>query len=282
MAGLRLRVLTMNVQNDAGDPRRIGLLNEGLRAIGPDVVALQEVSYPGAGSQLSALLEGTGLTGTHQADVMAYVPPFTDRYGGTAVASRWPHQVVEVWDPRAADAADVPWCTLAVKIPLPEEAGELLFIATTASWRLDAAAARERQALAVTDLDARHRGVLPTIIAGDFNAGPDAASIRYLTGAQSLHDRSVAYHDAWAVAGDGPGYTWTADNGAARAEMDQIVRQPGYRRRLDYIFVGSWHAHPRAYCRVEAARLVFTDPVDGLWLSDHFGLLAEVEIGQQE
>jgi hypothetical protein len=31
-----------------------------------------------------------------------------------------------------------------------------------------------------------------------------------------------------------------------------------------------------------AARLVFTDPVDGLWLSDHFGLLAEVEIGQQE
>jgi endonuclease/exonuclease/phosphatase family metal-dependent hydrolase len=64
--------------------------------------------------------------------------------------------------------------------------------------------------------------------------------------------------------------------------MDQIVRQPGYRRRLDYIFVGSWHAHPRAYCRVEAARLVFTDPVDGLWLSDHFGLLAEVEIGQQE
>jgi hypothetical protein len=31
-----------------------------------------------------------------------------------------------------------------------------------------------------------------------------------------------------------------------------------------------------------AARLVFTDPVDWLWLSDHFGLLAEVEIGQQE
>jgi endonuclease/exonuclease/phosphatase family metal-dependent hydrolase len=160
--------------------------------------------------------------------------------------------------------------------------GELLFIATTASWRLDAAAARERQALAVTDLDARHRGVLPTIIAGDFNAGPDAASIRYLTGARSLHERSVAYHDAWAVAGDGSGYTWTADNGAARAEMDQIGRQPGYRRRLDYIFVGSWHAHPKACCRVEAARLVFTEPADGLWLSDHFGLLAEVEIGRPE
>jgi endonuclease/exonuclease/phosphatase family metal-dependent hydrolase len=132
----------------------------------------------------------------------------------------------------------------------------------------------------VTDLDARHRGVLPTIIAGDLNAGPDAASVRYLTGQQSLQGRSVMYHDAWAVAGDGPGFTWSADNAAARAEMEQIVRQPGYRRRLDYILVGSWHAHPRAHCRVEAAALAFTEPDAGVWASDHFGVIADVEIGE--
>jgi len=33
----------------------------------------------------------------------------------------------------------------------------------------------------LADLDARHRGPLPTIIAGDFNATPEAASIRYLS-----------------------------------------------------------------------------------------------------
>jgi len=33
---------------------------------------------------------------------------------------------------------------------------------------------------------------LPTIIAGDFNATPDAASIRYLAGRQSLGGRSVS------------------------------------------------------------------------------------------
>jgi hypothetical protein len=27
---------------------------------------------------------------------------------------------------------------------------------------------------------------------------------------------------------------------------------------------------------------VFTEPAEGLWLSDHFGLLAEVEIGRPE
>src|ERR671925_792379 len=122
-----------------------------------------------------------------------------------------------------------------------------------AAWRLDAESARERQVVALTDLDARHRGALPTIIAGDFNAMPDAASIRYLTGLQSIGGRSVHYHDAWAVAGEGPGHTWTVDNPNARSVIDQIVRQPAHRRRVDYVFVGSWHAHPHAHCRIRAA-----------------------------
>jgi endonuclease/exonuclease/phosphatase family metal-dependent hydrolase len=58
---MRLRILTMNVQNDAGDARRAGLLNRGLRALRPDVVAFQEVAYPAGPSQLDALLDGTGL-----------------------------------------------------------------------------------------------------------------------------------------------------------------------------------------------------------------------------
>jgi len=86
----------------------------------------------------------------------------------------------------------------------------MVFIAATAAWRPSAEAARERQAVAIADLDARHRCDLPTIIAGDFNAGPDAASIRYLTGRQSLEGRGVLYRDAWAIAGQGPGYTWSS------------------------------------------------------------------------
>ena len=35
------------------------------------------------------------------------------------------------------------------------------------------------------------------MLAGDFNAGPDAASIRFLTGRQSLRGESVAYVRAW-------------------------------------------------------------------------------------
>jgi hypothetical protein len=44
---------------------------------------------------------GTGLYHrTHQADVLADQPPGTERYGGTAVATRWPHRIAEVREQR--------------------------------------------------------------------------------------------------------------------------------------------------------------------------------------
>jgi endonuclease/exonuclease/phosphatase family metal-dependent hydrolase len=51
---VRLRILTINVQNDEGDPRRLDLLNRELRRIDPDVVALQEVISAGSRQQLDA------------------------------------------------------------------------------------------------------------------------------------------------------------------------------------------------------------------------------------
>jgi endonuclease/exonuclease/phosphatase family metal-dependent hydrolase len=271
--GMRVRVVTLNVWNDEGDPRRLGLINRGLRELEPDLVAMQEVVH----GQEAELLAGTGLHGTHQADTGAVQSEFAAKYGGKLVASRLPHRVVEVLDLRMSDAQDVPWFAIAVTVGLPD-VGEVLFIGTSTSWRLSAESARERQTQLISDLDARHRRELPTIIAGDFNAEPESASIRYLTGRQSLNGRSVSYHDAWATVNDGPGYTWTSENPNARKEIDAVVRQRRHRRRIDYVFVGSWDAHPNAYCRVTEARLAFNEPVDGVWLSDHFGVVADLEV----
>jgi endonuclease/exonuclease/phosphatase family metal-dependent hydrolase len=274
----RLRVLTLNVENVEGDPRRTKTINTELRRIDPDLVSFQEVIQDPNRAQLNELLADTGLHGTHQSEAMAYTPPFADRYGGTAVATRWPHATVEVLDMRVAGGADVPWCTVAVTVPVADE-GELLFIGTTAAWRLDAQAVRDQQAVALTDLDARHRRALPTIIAGDFNAEPDAASIRYLRGLQSLGGRSVHYHDAWQVAGSGPGYTWTTDNPNTQNVVDAVVRQPQHHRRIDYVFIGSWHQHHNAFCQVRSAAVAFDQPIDGVWASDHYGVVVDVELG---
>ncbi|HEV7705129.1 MAG TPA: endonuclease/exonuclease/phosphatase family protein [Gemmatimonadaceae bacterium] len=276
---MRVRVVTLNVWNTEGHPRRLDLINRELRRLSPDLVALQEVVQTGEQNSLARILDGLHLTATHQADLQKFAPPFSDRYGGSAVASRWPHEAVEVLDLRLPDAADVPWATVAVVVKVPGE-GELLFIGATAAWRLSAESARERQAVMVADLDARHRRELPTIIAGDFNAGADAASIRYLTGRQSLSGRSVLYHDAWAVAGEGDGFTWTDENPNTKAGIDQIVGQRRYRKRFDYVFLGGWDAHPKAHARVQAAQLAFDQPIDGVWLSDHFGVMVDLDVGK--
>jgi endonuclease/exonuclease/phosphatase family metal-dependent hydrolase len=276
---MRVRVLSLNIWNEQGDPRRIELINRELRRLDPDLVAFQEVIHTSDRSQLHTLVDATHLHCTHQAQVLAADLPWSDRYGGSALASRWPYRVVETLDARVTEAMDTPWCTLAAIVSLPNE-GDILFIVTTGAWRLNAEAAREKQVVAISDLDARHRQVLPTIIAGDFNATPDAASIRYLTGLQALGGRSVHYHDAWAVAGKGPGHTWTIDNPNGKTEIDRIIGQPNLRRRIDYVFVGSWDAHPKAHCRVEAAALAFDRPVDGIWLSDHFGVVVDLDVGK--
>jgi len=276
---MKVRVVTLNVWNTEGEERRLDLINQELRRLDPDLIALQEVVQTPETSYVERLLNGLDLQATHQADVQPKVPPFADRYGGSAVATRWPHRFVECLDLRLPEADDVPWATLAVSVDVPGE-GDLLFIGATAAWRLSAEAARERQAVAITELDARQRGPLPTIIAGDFNAGPSAASIRYLTGLQSLGGRSVRYYDAWAIAGEGPGHTWTVDNPNAKDGAEVIVGQPDYRERFDYVFVGGWDAHPKAHARVTSAKLACDHPVEGMWLSDHFGLVVDLDIGK--
>lgn len=275
---MHLRVVTLNVWNDEGDPRRTKVINAELRRLDPDLVALQEVLRTPDFDQLAALVDGTGLHTTHEAQVLPPPEPKFERYGGNAIASRWPHRVVETLDLPGTVAVDAPWRTLAALVPLPD-LGELLVITPTISYQLEGEAVRERQAMAIADLDARHRTALPTIIAGDFNATPDSASIRYLTGRQSLDGHSVHYHDAWAVAGSGDGYTWSADNPNATQDIEALVRQPDHRRRIDYVFVGSPYAHRKAYARIRAAALAFDKPTGDVWPSDHFGLAVDLDVG---
>lgn len=249
-----MRILTLNVQHDAGDPRRTPLLAGAIRRLAPDLVALQEVRE----AQLVELLTGTGLEHTtHQAGVLCPAPENTATHGGTAIATRWPHTVLEALERRHADTH---WWTLAAAVRVPE--GELLFIAPTTPWRLDAEWARQRQAHEVTAIEARHRTSLPAVVAGDLNAAPDAPSIRHL---------SSRFTDAWAVAGAGDGHTWTVDNPLAAKEIARLLGDPAHRRRIDYVLTG-----PAA--RVRSASLVGSRPVDGVWLSDHFGVLADVDV----
>jgi hypothetical protein len=80
------------------------------------------------------------------------------------------------------------------------------------------------------------------------------------------------------IAGVGPGYTWTVDNPNTRDVINAVVRQPQHHRRIDYVFIGSWHEHRSASCQVRSAAVAFDQPIDGVWASDHYGAVVDVKL----
>lgn len=98
------------------------------------------------------------------------------------------------------------------------------------------------------------------VIAGDFNAdGQRTAAWQRFAAA--------GFTDAFVEAGAGPGETWWTDHDLRRSPL-------ALEQRLD------WILH-RGLGRARAARVVGTDPADrtdGMWPSDHFGVLATLEV----
>lgn len=256
--------MTLNLWNLAGPwrERRTEIL-AWLERLAPDVVCLQEVLDDGDRNQADWLAERSGYDGVFSAGVEAR-PGF--RFGPAILA-------------REAFATTASW-------PLPNEPGptdaERLLVHGRTTDGLDvfathltslypSGALRENQCHAVADLVAAHAdpsSPLPPILAGDFNAEPDSAEIRYLCGLQSRGGHSVFFQDAWRVAGGrGPGFTWDNRNPFAAAEHEPD-------RRIDYVFVGE--RRPGGAGRVESCRVVCDRAVTGTFASDHFGVLAEI------
>ncbi|HUF83095.1 MAG TPA: endonuclease/exonuclease/phosphatase family protein, partial [Acidimicrobiia bacterium] len=107
----------------------------------------------------------------------------------------------------------------------------------------------------------------PPILCGDLNADPIADEIRMLTGRAAVPVPRLVFVDAWDVAGDGPGYTWSNDNAFAALDLEQ-------NRRIDYVLVG-WPKE-RGAGHVVAATVEGVDPVDGVHPSDHYAVMAEL------
>jgi endonuclease/exonuclease/phosphatase family metal-dependent hydrolase len=244
------------------------VLAAGLRDLNPDVVAFQEVFTSNGCDEVSELL-GSGYYVFHQRG--------RDRHGGGAsIASRWPLRVLREGDLQFNKQwYKSGWIgTLAVvEISVPAPIGPVLLAHHKPTWQSAAELERERQAVASARiveelLDGAGRHV---VLAGDFDATPDAASIRFWTGRQSLDGLSVCYQDAWqAVHGDAPGHTFTPEN-ALRS--DRWRPRPG--RRIDYIMVRC--GDHGATLDITNCALVFDHPVEGVWATDHFGVFADLK-----
>jgi endonuclease/exonuclease/phosphatase family metal-dependent hydrolase len=267
-----VRVATQNVWRFHGDwPSRREVLREGFRELRPDVVGFQEAIVTEDRDQPRDLL-GTEFHFAHQ--------QLRERDGScVSIASRWPIAEVRELDGRTGPRArQHPFnCgTIAAEIQAPEPLGRLLFVNHIPSWQQDFEREREVQTVAATQLveemlDGRPAHV---VVAGDLDAEPESASIRFLCGLQSLDATSVRYRDAWASTHPGePGHTFSPRNPMVTSgETGAYALEPG--RRIDYIFVRCSDHGPTLDTR--ACHRLFDEPVDGVWASDHFGVCADL------
>lgn len=162
---------------------------------------------------------------------------------------------------------------LAAEIRAPDPSGPLLFVHYLPSWQLHFEHERELQAVVAARFveECLAGRDLHVVMAGDLDADPAAASVRFWTGRQSLDDTSVCYRDAWESAHpDEPGHTFTPDNPLV-AYWDWPFR------RIDYVFVRCG-AHGGPTLAVTACARIFDRPVGGVWASDHFGLAADLAV----
>jgi endonuclease/exonuclease/phosphatase family metal-dependent hydrolase len=261
-----VRVLTYNLldRGQAGGPARRAVARQVLTGLRPDVVALQEVTRTEDLDEVVDLL-GPGYGVVDHPGAVDGV--------GACLAARWPMGEPRVL--RLPTADGLPWAaTVVVEVQVPD--GAVVVAHHKPSWQRDREREREVQAVAAARfveevLDGRSD--LPVVLVGDLDAGPDTASIRFLTGRQSLDGLSVRYEDAWeAVHPDEPGHTFTPRNPLVRAGEMPLERG----RRIDHVMVRSGPHGP--LLDVAACRLVLDDAVDGVWASDHFGVLADLRL----
>jgi endonuclease/exonuclease/phosphatase family metal-dependent hydrolase len=261
-----VRVLTYNIFGRQGYwAQRRPVLIEGLQILAADLIAFQETVVVDDFDQVADLLD-SGYVIVHSE---ARAADGT----GCSIASRWPITHLRELDlnltPRTAD---FPCTTLVAEIDAPEPFGQLLFVNHFPDYQVDHEHERELQ----TVLTAREIEAIvaqqPThvVLAGDLDAEPDAASIRFLTRKQSLAGLSVCYRSAWDSAhpdGKEPGETFSSRNALSPADWPF--------RRIDHLLVRHG-AHGGPSLRITACELAFAEPLADIWASDHFGLVADL------
>jgi endonuclease/exonuclease/phosphatase family metal-dependent hydrolase len=287
-----LRVVTLNLWGTS-EPlqRRLALAIRQLRALAPDVIALQEVRpMNGASGRTTAdeLGEALGMHVHYHVAVKWDAHAFPGQGAGQeglALVTRAPLKKAQALVLPKARPTETR-ILLSGLLELPAPAGPIWVHTTHLHYRLDDGVAREQQVLAI---DAAIRGLgrglddAPQILCGDFNAEPDSDEIRFLRGLTTLEQRRTHFQDAWlrrhreAVRGDGPaqGITWSSEN-----EQTRPLRSLDIDRRIDYVFVTSRKRDGRG--TVQDCRVVMTerdgDGGDSVCASDHFGVLAEVQV----
>jgi endonuclease/exonuclease/phosphatase family metal-dependent hydrolase len=189
------------------------------------------------------------------------------------VLSRWPIERTEVRVlPRqgangATDDEGEERLCLFAEIQGPR--GPIQVFCAHLSWSEDHSAVRQEQTRDIAQFIREMRPrTFPAVLCGDLNSEQSSDELRLLTGRTTTPMPRLILRDAWEAARNTePGYTWSNDNPFAAASLDVD-------RRIDHVMVGP----PKlgGVGHVTAAHIAGDVPIEGMWGSDHFAVVAEL------
>lgn len=279
---MTVRIMTWNVQGRNGDwTDRHGALRSWIEQAAPDVLMLQESWVePDGTTQAARFAAELGMHAVTAAELAGF-----DRYPQAtywvvnAVLARWPLSVERLC-PLPDEHGEPTWrhaVVARVHRPL-DEGGPFLAVGTHLEHGIEHSARRCAQMAAlfghiadVLGADGDWKDALPAILGGDLNCMPESDEYRRATGLSAVTVPGLAFVDAWTAAGNTyPGHTWSASNPL----VPRLAIHP--HRRLDYVMVST--PRRRGTGHVHRCELAGTAAVDGVWPTDHFAVVAEVEM----
>lgn len=241
--GGTVSVVTLNIYHDKADwPKRRVQIAETLRTLKPDVIALQEVLQTETLPNQAEWLAGE--LGYQVQFTSTDTPDKARRYGNALLT---PHRILERGETMLQPLDDSRTATM-LRIEVHGRAVDVY--GTHLHWTDEGGAIRARQLDDLVAFIAAASGDSPVLVAGDFNTVADAPELA------RLRERFV---DSFG--------TLHPDAGPGTTTLNQAWFDAP--RRIDHVFFDRGRLLPLR------SEILFTQPdADGVWASDHHGLLS--------
>jgi len=259
----RVKILTWNLWWRFGPwKERAEAIASNLAKIDADVIALQEVWAHGGTNFAAELAAKLGFYHIYENCMNVGDTGF-----GNAILSRWPIETTDKITLYGVEQTGETRVAIYAQIDGPR--GKIPMFSTHLNWKFDESHIRQKQvADLVRFIDSKAYPKFPPVLCGDFNADPDAQELRMLNGLTTGPVEGLVFHDAWRFAGDDSGgMTWDNTNPYVAMEFEPD-------RRIDYIFAGLPAAKGAGH--IVDCRVVGREPVNDIYPSDHFAVLAEL------
>jgi len=248
-----VKIISLNTWNMSGPSlQRWDVILEEVRGVQPDVIAFQEIFDDAWASEVQQRL------GRYHR--VAYPEP-----SGLIFLTR--HEVEkQVLYPMKALSPTEDYGRYALLMQIAGQSGPVSLINTHLSWRPEESGIRQKQIEELLSFIDKETGVEPVFALGDFNSDAGTREMERMWTQGAFRDLYARMHLA------DKGYTWSRENPYTRSEDGFLLPE----RRIDYIYL---RENSSSYLnRLKSVEIIFDRPnAEGVWASDHFGLLAEFE-----